>query len=71
VDERPRGGSAADHRGTRDSFPVAPWGKGFLTGKMDENTKLGSSDFCSILPRFTPEAIKANQALIDLLGKIA
>jgi len=38
---------------------------------MDENTKFGSSDFRSILPRFTPEAIKANQALIDLLGKIA
>jgi aryl-alcohol dehydrogenase-like predicted oxidoreductase len=38
---------------------------------MDENTKLGSSDFRSTLPRFTPEAMKANQALVDLLGKIA
>jgi aryl-alcohol dehydrogenase-like predicted oxidoreductase len=49
----------------------SPLGKGFLTGKMDENTKLGSSDFRSTLPRFTPEAMKANQALVDLLGKIA
>ena len=51
--------------------PFSPLGKGFLTGKMDENTKLGSSDFRSTLPRFTPEAMKANQALVDLLGKIA
>jgi aryl-alcohol dehydrogenase-like predicted oxidoreductase len=51
--------------------PYSPLGKGFLTGKMDENTKLGSSDFRSTLPRFTPEAMKANQALIDLLGGIA
>ncbi|MEQ1353326.1 MAG: aldo/keto reductase [Candidatus Acidiferrum sp.] len=51
--------------------PYSPLGKGFLTGKMDENTKLGSSDFRSKLPRFTPEAMKANQALVDLLGKIA
>src|ERR1700716_1055165 len=51
--------------------PYSPLGKGFLTGKMDENTKFGSSDFRSTLPRFTPEARKANQALIDLLGKIA
>jgi aryl-alcohol dehydrogenase-like predicted oxidoreductase len=51
--------------------PYSPLGKGFLTGKMDENTKLGSSDFRSTLPRFTPEAMKANQALVDLLGKIA
>jgi aryl-alcohol dehydrogenase-like predicted oxidoreductase len=50
--------------------PFSPLGKGFLTGKMDENTKLGSSDFRSTLPRFTPEAMKANQALVDLLGKI-
>src|ERR1700716_1865584 len=51
--------------------PYSPLGKGFLTGKMDENTKLDSTDFRSTLPRFTPEAMKANQALIDLLGKIA
>jgi aryl-alcohol dehydrogenase-like predicted oxidoreductase len=51
--------------------PYSPLGKGFLTGKMDENTKLGSSDFRSTLPRFTPEAMKANQSLIDLLAKIA
>jgi aryl-alcohol dehydrogenase-like predicted oxidoreductase len=51
--------------------PYSPLGKGFLTGKMNENTKLGSSDFRSTLPRFTPEAMKANQALVDLLGKIA
>lgn len=51
--------------------PYSPLGKGFLTGKMDENTKLGSSDFRSTLPRFTPEAMKANRALVDLLGSIA
>ena len=51
--------------------PYSPLGKGFLTGKMDEDTKLGSDDFRSTLPRFTPEAMKANQALVDLLGKIA
>jgi aryl-alcohol dehydrogenase-like predicted oxidoreductase len=51
--------------------PYSPLGKGFLTGKMDENTKLGSSDFRSTLPRFTPEAMRTNQALVDLLGAIA
>jgi len=51
--------------------PYSPLGKGFLTGKMDENTKLGSSDFRSTLPRFTPEAMRANQALVDLLAGIA
>jgi aryl-alcohol dehydrogenase-like predicted oxidoreductase len=50
--------------------PYSPLGKGFLTGKMDENTKLDSSDFRSTLPRFTPEALKANQALVDLLASI-
>jgi len=49
----------------------SPLGKGFLTGKMNENTTFDSSDFRSTLPRFTPEALKANQALIDLLGRIA
>jgi aryl-alcohol dehydrogenase-like predicted oxidoreductase len=51
--------------------PYSPLGKGFLTGKMDENTKLGSGDFRSTLPRFAPEAIKANQAFVDLLGVMA
>ena len=51
--------------------PYSPLGKGFLTGKIDENTKFDSSDFRSTLPRFTPEALKANQALINLLGSIA
>ena len=50
--------------------PYSPLGKGFLTGKIDENAKFDSSDFRSTLPRFTPEALKANQALVDLLGKI-
>jgi aryl-alcohol dehydrogenase-like predicted oxidoreductase len=51
--------------------PYSPLGKGFLTGKIDENSKFDSSDFRSTLPRFTPEAIKVNQALIDLLQGIA
>jgi len=51
--------------------PYSPLGKGFLTGKMDENTPLDSTDFRSTLPRFTPENRKANLALVDLLGKIA
>jgi aryl-alcohol dehydrogenase-like predicted oxidoreductase len=51
--------------------PYSPLGKGFLTGKMDEKTTFDSSDFRNILPRFTPEARKVNQALIDLLGRIA
>jgi len=48
----------------------SPLGKGFLTGKIDENAKFDSTDFRSTLPRFTPEALKANQALIDLIGQI-
>ncbi len=51
--------------------PYSPLGKGFLTGAMDAATTFDSSDFRSKLPRFTPEALKANQALIDLLGQIA
>jgi aryl-alcohol dehydrogenase-like predicted oxidoreductase len=51
--------------------PYSPLGKGFLTGKMNEKTTFDSSDFRSTLPRFTPEALKANQVLIDLLAKIA
>jgi aryl-alcohol dehydrogenase-like predicted oxidoreductase len=49
----------------------SPLGKGFLTGKIDEKTTFNSTDFRSTLPRFTPEAIKANQALIDMIGQIA
>lgn len=48
-----------------------PLGKGLLTGKIDESTTLDSSDFRSTLPRFTPEARKANKALVDLIGAIA
>jgi aryl-alcohol dehydrogenase-like predicted oxidoreductase len=51
--------------------PYSPLGKGFLTGKINENTTFDSTDFRNILPRFTPEARKTNQALIDLLSKIA
>jgi aryl-alcohol dehydrogenase-like predicted oxidoreductase len=51
--------------------PYSPLGKGFLTGKIDENAKFDNSDFRSTLPRFTPEALKANQALINLLGSLA
>jgi aryl-alcohol dehydrogenase-like predicted oxidoreductase len=51
--------------------PFSPLGKGFLTGKIDENTKFDSSDFRNIVPRFTTEARKANQSMVDLLGSIA
>jgi aryl-alcohol dehydrogenase-like predicted oxidoreductase len=51
--------------------PFSPLGRGFLTGKMNENTTFDSSDLRNTLPRFTPEARKANQALVDLLGEIA
>jgi aryl-alcohol dehydrogenase-like predicted oxidoreductase len=50
--------------------PFSPLGKGFLTGKIDEKTTFDSSDFRNIVPRFTPEARKANQALVGLLGAI-
>ena len=50
--------------------PYSPLGKGFLTGKIDENAKFDSSDFRSTLPRFTPDALKANQTLITLLASI-
>lgn len=50
--------------------PYSPLGKGFLTGAMNENTKLAENDFRSLLPRFTPEAMAANQALVDLLKQI-
>ncbi len=51
--------------------PFSPLGKGFLTGTIDQNTTFDSSDFRNIVPRFTPEARKANQALVDLLAGIA
>lgn len=51
--------------------PFSPLGKGFLTGKIDANTKFDSTDFRNIVPRFTADARKANQAVVDLLGKLA
>jgi aryl-alcohol dehydrogenase-like predicted oxidoreductase len=51
--------------------PYSPLGRGFLTGKMSEGTTFDGSDFRSNLPRFTPEALKANQALVDLIGAVA
>jgi aryl-alcohol dehydrogenase-like predicted oxidoreductase len=51
--------------------PFSPLGKGFLTGKINENTKFDSTDFRSTVPRFTPENRKANQAMVDLIGRIS
>jgi aryl-alcohol dehydrogenase-like predicted oxidoreductase len=51
--------------------PFSPLGKGFLTGKIDENTTFDAADFRNVVPRFTPEARKANQALVDVLRQIA
>ncbi len=51
--------------------PFSPLGKGYLTGKIDEKTTFDKSDFRNIVPRFTPEARKANQALVELLGRVA
>jgi aryl-alcohol dehydrogenase-like predicted oxidoreductase len=51
--------------------PFSPLGKGFLTGAISENTKFDSNDFRNVVPRFTPEARKANQALVDTLGELA
>jgi aryl-alcohol dehydrogenase-like predicted oxidoreductase len=51
--------------------PFSPLGKGFLTGKIDENTEFDSTDFRNTVPRFSPEARKANQALVDLIGEFA
>jgi len=51
--------------------PYSPLGRGFLTGKIDENAKFASTDFRSNLPRFKPEALKANQSVVDLLARIA
>ena len=52
-------------------IPYSPLGRGFLTGKINADTKFESNDFRNALPRFTPEALKANQALVDLLNKVA
>ena len=70
---KPEEGDAVDARGTRRSASsrTARSAEAFSLGKMDENTTFDSSDFRSMLPRFTPEALKANQALVDLLGEIA
>jgi len=51
--------------------PFSPLGKGFLTGKIDENTKFDSTDFRNIVPRFTADARKANQTVVELLGTLA
>jgi aryl-alcohol dehydrogenase-like predicted oxidoreductase len=51
--------------------PFSPLGKGFLTGSFNKDSKFGSSDFRSIVPRFTPEALEANQNLVELLKKVA
>jgi aryl-alcohol dehydrogenase-like predicted oxidoreductase len=51
--------------------PFSPLGRGFLTGKIDANATFGKDDFRSIVPRFSPEALKANQVLVDLLGRLA
>ena len=51
--------------------PFSPLGKGYLTGKMDENTTFDSADFRNTVPRFSPENRRANQALVELLGRVA
>ena len=51
--------------------PYSPLGKGFLTGKIDENTTFDSTDFRNVVPRFAPEARKTNQAMVDLLARVA
>jgi aryl-alcohol dehydrogenase-like predicted oxidoreductase len=72
LDQRPGSRSAPHTRRTRNRLvPYSPLGKGFLTAKINQNTKLDSTDFRSTLPRFTPEARKTNQALVDLLASIA
>ena len=62
----------ADTRGVGIGFvPYSPLGRGFLTGTIDENTKFDSADFRNSVPRFSPEARKANQAILDVIGGIA
>jgi len=63
-------GTVTGARGTRDRIRSI-LGKGFLTGKINQDTKFDQNDFRNIVPRFTPENRKANQALVDLLGKFA
>ena len=70
--EAPGGGAAAHARRARGrSDSVQPSAQGFLTGAIDENTEFDSSDFRQIVPRFEPEARKANRALVELLHSIA
>ena len=57
--------------GIIEFVPFSPLGKGFLTGKIDENTKFDSTDFRNIVPRFIPEARKANRVFVDWLGNVA
>ena len=72
MDQRPGSRSAADARGAWHRLrSVQPFRSRLSDGKIDENTTFDSSDFRNLLPRFTPEARKANQALVDLLGQIA
>jgi len=52
-------------------MPFSPLGKGFLTGKIGADAPLGEQDYRRIAPRFTPEALKASQVLVDLIGKLA
>lgn len=52
-------------------MPFSPLGAGFLTGKIDASTKFDSTDFRNVVPRFTPEALKANMALVDLVRDVA
>src|SRR5207237_8333850 len=59
-----------EERGIR-FVPFSPLGRRFLTGKMNENTTFDSTDLRNTLPRFTPEALKVNQALVELIGKVA
>ena len=71
MDENSGEGSDTDSRRTRHRLRyLQPAGQRVPHGQIDENAKFDSSDFRSTLPRFTPEALKANQALIDLIGKI-
>lgn len=52
-------------------MPFSPLGKGFLTGKIDENTTFDSTDFRNVVPRFTPENRKANKSVVDLIARVA
>jgi aryl-alcohol dehydrogenase-like predicted oxidoreductase len=72
VDARTRGGGVADLRGAWHWLrSISPLGAGFLTGKIDENTKFESTDFRNLVPRFTPEARKRNLAFVELLRNVA